>query len=141
MTTSNSLTQKMQKQRRDAPRELPKTRLCAAVVWAVIKGDSAIELALSNLKAGLGPNWTLITAFQFMSGRQARFSAECGQAGEQASMLLAHEIAEAICDQVSLGNVSFAALRAIALANLPIGAPVDAVADALRTPKGDPVNI
>jgi hypothetical protein len=80
-------------------------------------GDSDFELAISKLKAGLGNNWSHVTAFQFMSGRQAMFAAECGRPEEQEPMLFAHQLAEVFCNHVSGGNLSFHALRAIALAH------------------------
>ena len=115
MVTSNALAQKIAKQRHAAPFELPKARLCADVVLSVVSGDADLELAISKLKAGLGNNWSHVTAFQFMSGRQAKFAAECSRTEEQAPMLLAHQLAEVFCNHVSSGNLSFAELRAIAL--------------------------
>lgn len=115
--TSTALEKKIAKQRQAAPLELPKARLCADVVLSVLKGANEFEDALSKLKTGLGENWSHVTAFQFMSGRQARLSAECARPEEQSPMLLAHEIAKLFCDHVSGGNLSFHALRAMALAH------------------------
>jgi hypothetical protein len=48
---------------------------------------------LAELKAGLGSNWSLVTAFQFMSGNQAKFAAECCEEPEREQMLAAHSFA------------------------------------------------
>lgn len=117
MVISNALALKIAKQRQAAPFELTKARLCANVVLSVQMGDSDFELAISKLKAGLGNNWSHVTAFQFMSGRQAMFAAECGRPEEQEPMLFAHQLADVFCNHVSGGNLSFHALRAIALAH------------------------
>ena len=118
MTISNALAKKIEQQRQAAPFELLKARLCAAVVLSVQKDDSDFVLAISELKAGLGSNWSHVTAFQYMSGRQAKFAAECSLAEEQEPMLLAHQLAEFFCNHVSRGNLSFHALRVIALAHM-----------------------
>jgi len=117
MVTSNALAQKIEKQRQAAPFELSKARLCADVVLSVQMGDTDFAVAISKLKAGLGNNWSHVTAFQFMSGRQAKFAAECSRTEEQAPMLFAHQLAEVFCNHVSKGNLSFHALREIAFAH------------------------
>lgn len=115
MVTSNSLAKKIAKQKQAAPFELPKTRLCSEVVLSVLSGSSDFDLAIAKLKAGLGGNWSHVTAFQFMSGRQARLATECGLPEEQTQMLRAHQLAEALCNHVSSGNLNFFELRALAV--------------------------
>jgi hypothetical protein len=117
MVTSNALARKIELQRQAALFELPKARLCAAVVLSLHMGEHDFELAISKLKAEIGNNWSHVTAFQFMSGRQAKFSAECSLEEEKGPMLLAHQLAEVFCNHVSRGDLSFHALRTIALAH------------------------
>ncbi|MDO9236197.1 MAG: hypothetical protein Q7U28_09230 [Aquabacterium sp.] len=117
MVTSKALAQKIEKQRQAAPYELPKARLCTDVVLSVQMGESEFELSIKRLKDGLGNNWSHVSAFQFMSGRQAKLAAECSRTDEQASMLFAHQLAEVFCNHVSKGDLGFHALRAIALAH------------------------
>ena len=119
--SSTALTRKIEKQRQAAPSELPKARLCAAVVLSVFDDESDFDLAVSKLKVDQGNNWSFITAFQYMSGRQAKLAAECGHVDEQEKMLLAHRLAESICNDIAFQKMSFSALKAIATsANLGI---------------------
>lgn len=121
---SKSLEAKIAKQRQFAAHELPKARLCAAVVLAVTRSESEFDSAIVALKAGLGPNWSCATAFQFMSGRQALFAAECGLPDEQPLLLAAQHLAEMVCNQVAISNLHFSDLHAVAvgLASSPLQA-------------------
>lgn len=112
--TSTSLTRKIEKQRRAAPNELPKARLCAAVVLALLAEESDFDAAVSKLKASQGSNWSYVTALQYMSGRQAKLAAECGLIDEQEGMLLAHRLAEAICNDIDSQKLRFSALKSLA---------------------------
>lgn len=113
MDTSPSLANKIAKQRQAAFAELPKARLCAAVVLAMAREEEDTEKAVAELKAGLGHTWSYVTALQYMSGRQAMFAAECGEGVEQTAMLLAHTFAKAVCDRISVRQLSFAELRSV----------------------------
>lgn len=104
---SQSMEQKLARMRAAAPLELPKTRLCARVVLASLpiearpEGGDDLQPALQALKAGLGPRWSAVTSFQFMSGRQAEFAAECGLPEERVSLLWAHLLAKKAIDVAS----------------------------------------
>ena len=121
-TLSKALASKIAQQKALAPDLLPKTRLCAGVVLALAEGgDEAASLAL--LKAGMGNNWSPVAAFQFMSGKQALFSAECGKPEEKVSLLLAQQIAEAVFQEVGKGQLSPSGLQALAVRHArPAGA-------------------
>lgn len=116
MATSKALEQKIRKQREAAYLELPKARLCADVVLAVLKSESEFEVAVFTIQSKLGANWSHVTAIQFMSGRQAKFAAECGQHSERDLLLGAHRLADCFCNHVSQGNLSFAELQSLAKA-------------------------
>lgn len=103
--TSPSLRQKITQARAQAPYELPKARLCANVILAMLDGEAAMQLAIAQLKEGLGNNWSHITALQFMSGRRGEFAADCAAPGEQVQLYLAHLVAKQICNQHVLGAV------------------------------------
>lgn len=113
MTMSTSLNQKIARQRAAAPGDLPKARLCSTVVLSFLQGEAVYQDAIKSLKAGLGNNWSHVAAMQYMSGRQAKFAAECGLISEQPSMLLAHGIAEQVCNQISVGELSFRELKSV----------------------------
>ena len=112
-TLSKALAVKLAQQKALAPDFLPKTRLCAGVVLAMASGQG-VEASLALLKAGMGDNWSPVAAFQFMSGKQAFFSAACGVADEQAALLQAQAIAEAVFQEVGKGALSPAALQSLA---------------------------
>lgn len=120
--TSPSLRQKITQTRASAPNELPKARLCANVILAMIESEAAMQSAIAQLKQGLGNNWSHITAFQFMSGRRGEFAADCAAPEEQLPLHFAHLIAKQVCNQEGLGSVQspdgidVAKLRALALA-------------------------
>lgn len=120
--TSPSLRQKIAQARVSAPHELPKARLCANVILAVMEGEDAVKSAIAQLKHGLGNNWSHITAFQFMSGRRGEFAADCAAPEEQVQLHFAHLLAKQVCSQEGLGSVQsldgldMAKLRALALA-------------------------
>jgi hypothetical protein len=110
---SRALATKIAHQKALAPEFLPKTRWCARVVLA-IASDQDVEESIAVLKAGMGQNWSPAAAFQFMSGKQALFSADCADIGEQPSLRLAQKIAEAVFNQAGSGKFSYAELQASA---------------------------
>ncbi len=112
---SKALAAKIRKQRELAHALLPKVRLCARVVLAILREDAEFDRAIAELKAALGTNWSHVSAIQFMSGRQALFCAECAVAHEQQDLLLAHHLAHGLCDEACAGNLSLRELRALAL--------------------------
>ena len=102
--TSPALRHKIAKARAVAPHELPQARLCAQVIMAVMVGDEkAVESAVAQLKQGQGAIWSVVTAFQFMSGRRGEFAADCAAPEEQELMNLAHLVAKQVCSD---GNES-----------------------------------
>ncbi|NOU12887.1 MAG: hypothetical protein HOO92_02810 [Methylococcaceae bacterium] len=87
--------------------DLPKTKLCAAVVLAWVYADqSKIENATTELQAGLGNDWSTTSAFQFMSGKSAKAALDTAKADEQVSLLLAHQLAKLVCNEFGLGAVN-----------------------------------
>lgn len=108
-----STRRKTEQQRRDAARELPKTRLCGRVVLAVLAGPGELDLALAGLRSGLGGGWHLVTAFQFMSGQQAFFSAQCEDDAAKSALLLAHRIAKAAAEAHAITRLDLEVLRAV----------------------------
>lgn len=112
--TSKALAiKKLAQQKALAPALLPKTRWCARVVLA-LASDTDVEDSVAVLKAGMGLNWTPAAAFQFMSGKQALFCAECADSAERASLLRAQKIAQAVSDQAGSGKLGLAELQASA---------------------------
>lgn len=89
---SKSLEIKLAQQKALAVNFVPQMRLCGAVV-ALVAADQDMTRAVAELKTGLGSNWSPVTAFQFMSGNQAKFAAECCQDVEREQMLAAHSYA------------------------------------------------
>ena len=119
--TSPALRHKIAKMRMAAPAELPKARICTAVVLSATTGrEDELQAALAQLKASVGLNWTLTHALQFMSGRQADFCVDVAEKDERESMYLAHLIAKSVCHAAGLGaaaqvdGVDVAKLKAIA---------------------------
>jgi len=110
---SKALALKIAQQKNLAPEFLPKTRWCARVVLAIASGTD-VEESVSVLKAGMGSNWSPVAAFQFMSGKQALFSAECADGSEKASLLLAQGIAEAVFHEAGNAKLSYPDLQALA---------------------------
>lgn len=98
---------KLAKMRQEAPFELPKARLCANVIYALRQGAGKQEIsdALDKLKRGLGASWSVILAFQFMSGRRAEFAIDCAPADEKPYLFTAHLIAKDVCHEGGLGTV------------------------------------
>lgn len=106
---SKSLEIKLAQQRTAAPSFVPQMRLCGAVVAAVSAGqDTAV--AVAELKAGLGSNWSPTTAFQFMSGNQAKFAAECCEEVERGQMLATHSYALRLIEASISEKLSLAAI-------------------------------
>ena len=103
--TSPALRHKIAKAKATAPHELPKARLCANVILAVVDGDEAMAVAVAQLKFGLGNNWSLVTAIQYMSGRRGEFAADCAEPQEQVQMYLAHLVAKQVSNDEGLGAV------------------------------------
>ncbi len=97
---SKALIHKLAAQRRAALAELPKARLCARVVYAAMNSAESTDLAMSSLMNELGAGWSDVSAFQYMSGRQAQFAAECAPAEERDSLLAAHNVALEITNLV-----------------------------------------
>lgn len=106
---SKSLEIKLAQQRASAPSFVPQMRLCGAVVVAVAAGQDTTA-AVAELKTGLGSNWSPVTAFQFMSGNQAKFAAECCEGVEREQMLAAHAFAVQLIDASVSENLSLAAI-------------------------------
>lgn len=105
--TSPALRNKIAKMRSAAPLELPKARICTAVVLsATAQNEPGLQTALAQLKASIGTNWTLTHALQFMSGRQANFCVDVAELDEREGMYLAHLIAKSVCHETALGGVS-----------------------------------
>lgn len=102
---SASLRAKIVKLRELAPYDLPKARLCANLILSSLDGKSAIQLAVDQLKQGLGNNWSATSALQFMSGRRGEFAADCAEPHEQARLYLAHLVAKQVCSSEGLGAV------------------------------------
>lgn len=89
---SKSLEIKLAQQKALAVNFVPQMRLCGAVVSLVATGQDTTT-AVAELKCGLGGNWSPVTAFQFMSGNQAKFAAKCCEEVEREKMLAAHSYA------------------------------------------------
>lgn len=113
MQIPTSTRRKTEQQRRDAARELPKTRLCGRVVLAVLSGPDELTQALAELRSDLGNGWHLVTAFQFMSGQQAYFSALCADDAASRELLLAHRIARAAAEAQAITRLDLEALRSV----------------------------
>jgi hypothetical protein len=87
--------------------DLPKTRLCAAVVLAWGYADqSRIANANAELQSGLGNGRSSTSAFQFMSGKSAKAALDMANADEQVSLLVAHQLAKLVCSEFGLGAVN-----------------------------------
>lgn len=106
---SKSLEIKLEQQRADAPSFVPQMRLCGAVVVAVAAGQDT-SYAVAELKAALGNNWSPTTAFQFMSGNQAKFAKECCLGVERENMLAAHDYAQRLIGASASERLSLAAI-------------------------------
>jgi hypothetical protein len=117
-TLHKALAVMLAQQKALAPDLLPKTRLCAGLVLAMASGQD-VAAALALLKAGMGDNWSPVAAFQFMSGKQALFSAACGTPDEQPALLQAQKIAEAVFQEAGKSPLSPAALQALAAKHGP----------------------
>lgn len=113
---------KLAKMRQAAPQELPKARLCAGVIYALLGDARGVEVAeaVDRMKAELGAGWSVCQALQFMSGQRAALAVECGDGDERPALHLAHLVAKAVCHDGGLGAVpgvdglDLAALRAAA---------------------------
>ena len=87
--------------------DLPKTRLCAAVVLVWGYADqSRITNATAELQTGLGCGWSTTSAFQFMSGKSVKAALDTAKADEQVSLLVAHQLAKWVCSEFGLGAVN-----------------------------------
>jgi len=105
---SPSLQQKINKARAKAPSEVPIARLCADLVFASMEDETTIPETLAKLKQQHGSFWSVVTAFQFMSGRRGEFAAEAAPPSEQSRLLAAHAVAKHVCEQAALGASSTA---------------------------------
>lgn len=87
--------------------DLPKTRLCAAVVLAWGYDDQLkVENATTALKAELGNGWSLTNAFQFMAGKTAKAALDTADSEEQISLLIAYQLAKLVSNEFGLGAVN-----------------------------------
>lgn len=103
--TSPALRHKILKMQMNAPMELPKARICTAVILsAVEQNEQELQDALTQLKSSVGNNWSLVHALLFMSGRQAGFCVDAAGREERASIHLAHLVAKSACDAANLGG-------------------------------------
>lgn len=103
-TPSPALAHKIAKARAAAPADLPLVRHCAHVVMAWAKESEELEGAIAELKAAHGPNWSLVTALQLLSGRRGLFAAECCDGHERVAQYHAHLVAKVSCDLAALGT-------------------------------------
>lgn len=64
---------KIERMKQKARDELPKARLCAHVVCslALDADEDSVAATIRKMKTRLGVGWSVTSAFQFMSGRQA----------------------------------------------------------------------
>src|SRR5574343_303344 len=87
--------------------DLPKTRLCAAVVLAWGYSDQLkVETATSALQAALGNGWSSTSAFQFMAGKTANAALDTADSDEQISLLVAYQLAKLVSHEFGLGAVN-----------------------------------
>lgn len=87
--------------------DLPKTRLCAAVVLAWGYSDQLkVETATSALQAALGNGWSSTSAFQFMAGKTAKAALDTADSDEQISLLVAYQLAKLVSHEFGLGAVN-----------------------------------
>lgn len=103
---SKSLDIKIAQQKAAATSFVPQTRLCSAVVMLAASGQDMAS-AIAVLKTKMGTNWSPVTAFQFLSGSQAKYAAECCDGVEREILLQAHAYAvqmveSSITDKMSL---------------------------------------
>lgn len=115
MSNSPSMQHKLAQMRRVAPMALNKTRLCGNVVTALLDPVGDLDSALQDLKAGLGNNWSAVTAFQFLSGKQALFAAESAEEDERGSLIRAHQISLFVSNLAGITRLSVEQLRAIVI--------------------------
>jgi hypothetical protein len=100
---------KLAQQKALAVNFVPQMRLCGAVV-ALVATAQDITTAVAELKTGLGSNWSPVTAFQFMSGNQAKFAAECCEGVEREQMLAAHSYALQLIEATISEKLSLSAI-------------------------------
>jgi hypothetical protein len=87
--------------------DLPKTRLCAAVVLAWGYADQLkVESTTAALQAELGNGWSTTSAFQFMAGKTAKAALDTAAVDEQVSLLVAYQLAKLVCSDFGLGAVN-----------------------------------
>lgn len=96
--TSAALAKKISDQRAIAHLEVQMARLCAEVIYAVIrrKADEQ-QIAVRALKAACGRNWSHVTAMQYMSGRRGEFAALAAPSDEVERLFVAHLVAKDVC--------------------------------------------
>lgn len=115
---SNSLDIKIAQQKAAAANFVPQTRLCSAVVMLAASGQDMTP-AIAVLKAEMGTNWSPVTAFQFMSGSQAKYAAECCDHVEREVLLRAHTYAVLMVESSITNRMSLSAM--IKMTNLKPG--------------------
>lgn len=110
---------KLARMRSLAPHALPKVRLCAKLIHAIAneKGEQEIDQSLKNLKAGIGLNWSIPTAFQFMSGKQAEMAIDCATP-EEKSYLIEARMFTNILSEIGVFRVKPADWKSISSLNL-----------------------
>ncbi len=108
-----STRHKIERQRRKAKAELPRTRLCGRVVSEFMSGNSDLDGALAALKEGLGSQWGVVLAFQFMSGRQALFAAEAAEGRERSELIIIHKVARTAAEAGVVTKADLAEIRAV----------------------------
>jgi len=103
---SPAMENKLARLRRNAQKELPKTRLCAEVIHAILlyEDKEAAAASIGKMQKKLGIGWSTTSSIQFMSGRQAEFAAECGLPDEKLFLYRAHLVAKMISHEAGLGN-------------------------------------
>jgi len=122
---------KLARMRQEAPYELPKVCLCANVIGTVLarRSEEEIGAAVTMLKSGVGANWSVTQALQYLSGRQAEFAIELAAPDVRPALFAVHLFAKSACNLGQLGNAApadsldLAALRALAIAALEKRSP------------------
>ncbi len=104
---SPSMRRKLAQMRKHAPLDVPKARLCSEAIFAAMSGHTDIEVQalVRKMRVEIGPNWSLVHALQFMSGRRGEYAAECSSPEERPKLFLAHLVAKAVCEGKDLDAV------------------------------------
>lgn len=87
--------------------DLPKTRLCAAVVLAWGYADQLkLENATTALQAERGNGGSSTSAFQFMAGKTAKAALDTANIEEHISLLIAYPLAKLVSNEFGLGALN-----------------------------------